>query len=466
MEVTLTEMLDAREARSRRQEALLRQYGAPLISFSMNIAGPVKDSPLLRRAFRAGMEQLEAGLRAWGLEVLSREEKLAVTGCEALYAVDGAAEKIKALCVSIEDSSPLGRLFDMDVLSPDGSKLDRETVGGGPRNCIVCGAEGRGCASRRIHAVPELQAATRRLIEEHFAMADREKAAALVTRALLDEVCVTPKPGLVDRANSGSHRDMDIFTFTASAAALTPYWARCVEIGQQTAGQPPEDTFRALRQAGQAAERAMFAATAGVNTHKGAIFTLGLLCGAIGRLWKPEEPCREPEVILEECAALAQAALEMDFAALRGGDRPHTAGERLYLAQGLTGIRGEAARGLPSVRDAALPALRGALEAGRSRNDAGAIALLHLIVAVEDTNMIARGGAEAARNARAACAALLERDALPGMEDIARLDREFIRQNLSPGGCADLLAAAFFLLSWQDAEESAGEISNNARGRK
>ncbi|MBD5169379.1 MAG: triphosphoribosyl-dephospho-CoA synthase CitG [Oscillibacter sp.] len=461
MEVTLTEMLDAREARSRRQEALLRQYGAPLISFSMNIAGPVKDSPLLRRAFRTGVGQLDAGLRAWGLEVLSREETLAVTGCEALYAVSGAAEKIKALCVSIEDGSPLGRLFDMDILSPDGSKLDRDAVGGGPRNCIVCGAKGRGCASRRIHAVPELQAATRRIIEEHFALADGEKVATLVTRALLDEVCVTPKPGLVDRANSGSHRDMDIFTFTASAAALTPYWARCVEIGRQTAGQPPEDTFRALRQAGQAAERAMFAATAGVNTHKGAIFTLGLLCGAIGRLWKPEGPCREPEVILEECAALARAALEADFAALRGGDSPHTAGERLYLAQGLTGIRGEAARGLPGVRNAALPALRGALEAGRSWNDAGAIALLHLIAAVEDTNMIARGGVEAARNAREACAALLERDALPGMEDIARLDREFIRQNLSPGGCADLLAAAFFLLSWQEAEESAGEISDN-----
>ncbi len=451
MEVTLTEMLDAREARARRQMDLLRRYAAPVISFSMNIAGPVKDSPLLRRAFRAGLGQLDAGLRAWGLTVLSREEKRAVTGCEALYAVGGAAERVKALCVSIEDGSPLGRLFDMDVLSPAGDKLDREAVGGGPRNCIVCGASGRGCASRRVHSVPELQAATRKIIEDHFAAADREKAAALVTRALLDEVCVTPKPGLVDRANSGSHRDMDIFTFTASAAALTPYWAKCMETGQRTACQPPQETFRALRQAGQSAERTMFAATGGVNTHKGAIFTLGLLCGAIGRLWKPEVPCREPESILEECAKLAQAALETDFTALRAGDSPSTAGERLYLARGLTGVRGEAARGLPGVRDAALPALRCALNAGRNRNDAGAIALLHLIARVEDTNLAARGGMEAAREARKACAALLEKTPLPDMESIARLDQAFIRQNLSPGGCADLLAAAFFLLSWQEA---------------
>ena len=190
---------------------------------------------------------------------------------------------MKALCVSIEDSTGLGRLFDMDVLAPDGRKLDREEVGGGSRNCIVCGAEGRGCASRRVHSVETLQKATLRIMEEHFAAADRETVAALATRALLEEVCITPKPGLVDRANNGSHRDMDLFTFLASAAALAPYWSRCMQIGQDTAKGTPSDTFQSLKQAGQGAERTMFAATGGVNTHKGAIFTLGTICGEIGR---------------------------------------------------------------------------------------------------------------------------------------------------------------------------------------
>lgn len=452
MEVTLEEMLRAREDRVRRQEAMLRRYGGPLISFSMNMPGPVKDSPLLRRAFRAGRAQLEAGLRAWSLPVLAQEERLASTGCEGLYAAAGPAEKVKELCVSIEEGSPLGRLWDMDVLSPGGSRLAREAVGGRPRGCMVCGKAGRGCASRRLHAVSELQEAARRILTSHFAAADRDCAAALATQALLEEVCVTPKPGLVDCANTGSHRDMDLFTFLRSASALTPYWARCVETGMETAAEPPGAAFQALRQAGRAAERTMFAATGGVNTHKGAIFTLGLLCGAAGRLWRPEGPCRDPERLLEQCAALARTPWEADFSPLRAGAPPSTAGERLYLSQGLTGIRGEAARGLPGVRDRALPALRRALAAGRSRNDAGAIALLHLIASVEDTNMTARGGPEAARAARTACAAVLEREALPSMETIAELDRDFIRQNLSPGGCADLLSAAFFLLSWQEAE--------------
>lgn len=448
-EVTLMEMLEARENRVCRQDALREKYGAPVVSFTLNIAGPAKDTPLIRRAFRWGQKQLEAGLTAAKLPVLERTERLAPTGCEALYAVNGTAREIKAACVSIEDGSPLGRLFDMDVLDADGRKLDREEVEGGPRNCIVCGATGKGCASRRVHSVEELQEATRRILEEHFAAADREAVSALATRALLDEVCTTPKPGLVDRANNGSHRDMDIFTFTASAAALAPYWGRCFQIGRETAELSPEGTFAALKKAGQGAERTMFGATGGVNTHKGAIFSLGTICGAVGRLWRAEAPCRDPEAILAECARMVSAAVEKDFAAL-SPDNARTAGERAYLEEGLIGVRGEAAKGFPGVLHTALPVLERALKSGRSKNDAGAIALLHLIARGTDTNMVSRGGPELAKKAAEGCVQLLECSPLPEMEEIARLDREFIRKNLSPGGCVDLLAAAFFLYNWRE----------------
>lgn len=448
-EVTLMEMLEAREDRVRAQDALREKYSVPVVSFTLNIAGPVKDSPLIRRAFRWGQNQLEAGLTAAKLPILERTEHLAPTGCEGLYAVDGTAQEVKNVCVSIEDGSPLGRLFDMDVLDADGRKLDREEVGGGPRNCIVCGAPGKGCASRRVHSVEELQGATRRILEEHFADADREAVSALATRALLDEVCTTPKPGLVDRANNGSHRDMDIFTFTASAAVLAPYWGECFQIGRGTAGLSPAETFAALKLAGQRAERTMFGATSGVNTHKGAIFTLGTICGAVGRRWRAEAPCRDPEAILAECAGMVSAAVEKDFAAL-SPDSARTAGERAYLERGLTGVRGEAAQGFPGVLHTALPVLECALESGRSINGAGAIALLHLIARGTDTNMVSRGGPELAKKAAEDCARLVERSPLPELEEITRLDREFIQENLSPGGCADLLAAAFFLYHWRE----------------
>lgn len=447
-EVTLEEVLEAREARVSRQERLLARYRAPVISFSMNIPGPVKDTPLIRRAFFAGRDALRAALRSAGLEALGVSETLAATGCELCCAVRADAPEVKRLCVAIEDADALGRLFDMDVLAPGGVRLDRESVRGGERNCIVCGAKGRGCASRRTHSVPELQAAARRILTEHFAESDRRAAAELVTRALLDEVYTTPKPGLVDRNNNGSHRDMDLAAFEKSAAALEPYWERCVGIGQDSAEEPPKLAFARLRAAGLDAERAMLAATGGVNTHKGAIFTLGVICGALGRLWRAEAPCRDAGAIARMCAALTKEAAGAAFAALSAHpETAGTAGERLYLRRGLRGVRGEAADGLPGVLETALPVLRRALGEGRSRNDAGVYALLALIARGTDTNMAARGGSAQAKAAAEEAAALLD-GGFPDMERVEALDRRFIARNLSPGGCADLLAAAYFLDLW------------------
>ena len=136
-EVTLTEMLEAREARVYRQQALMEQYGLPVISFSLNIAGPVKNGSVIRRAFREGMSRLSDTLQAERVEVERREEVDQPTGCEALLAVRGDARGIKLLCAELEDEDPLGRLFDMDVLSPDGVKLDREEFGYPDRKSVV-----------------------------------------------------------------------------------------------------------------------------------------------------------------------------------------------------------------------------------------------------------------------------------------------------------------------------------------
>ena len=446
-EVTLSEMLDAREARVFRQKALMEQYSLPVISFSLNIAGPVKNGPVIRRAFREGMSRLVDALQTARLDAVYQEEIDQVTGCEALLAVRGEARDIKRLCVELEDEDALGRLFDMDVLDPEGSKLDREGFGHPPRPCLVCGKAGKGCASRRLHSVGELQRATRTIFRDFFAQRDRDAIAGQAVRALLYEVCTTPKPGLVDRANNGSHRDMDVFTFVDSTAALLPYFRSAASIGQETAERPPGETFLRLRRAGLEAERAMLAATGGINTHKGAIFSLGTVCAAAGRLWTPESPWPSAEAILDECAAVSKEAVEADFTALQT-QAAQTKGQRFFLEHGLRGIRGELADGLPAVRTAGLPALEDALKAGASLEEAGSAALIRLITEVTDTNLVARGGMEgrqwAARAAAGLSGTVLAREALE------ELDREFIRRNLSPGGCADLLAITYFLYFCSD----------------
>lgn len=443
-EVTLQEMLDARDRRAEAQRRLLAERGLPLISFTMNIPGPVKNSPLYRRGFDEGLRQLERALDAAGIARLSPETLHAVTGNEYLCAVDAPAEAVKAICTRIEEEDPMGRLFDMDVIAPGGSKLARKEE----RRCLVCGAAGRGCASRRLHSLEELSAAVTRLLTEGLLAADAARVDSLATAALLDEVATTPKPGLVDRDNNGAHRDMTRETFENSAAALRGYWRGCFLTGAETAELPAAEAFARLRPLGMEAEKKMLAATGGVNTHKGAIFTLGTVCGALGRLWRADGPCTDPERIAAACAALSGGAVADDFAALEERGVARTAGEELYLISGLRGIRGEVAAGLPAVLQTGLPVLEDCLSVGMSRNDAGVIALLHLIARGEDTNMIKRGGAALAAETARRMREALEENSRPSMELVRAWDAYFIENRLSPGGCADLLAVSFFLHDW------------------
>ena len=442
VEVTLAQVLSAREARVATQQKLLERYHNPLICFTMNIPGPVKNSPAIQRAFFYGCEALSS---IFSTAILYTEHSVEDTGCQAFYAVDLPPLEAKRRCVELEDAAPLGRLFDLDVLTGEGEKLERSCLGNPQRSCMVCGAPGRGCASRRTHSVAELQTATEQLLRDHFAPLDAERTAALAVQSLLDEVDTTPKPGLVDRNNTGSHWDMDHSTFCASALALRSYFSTCVTLGQETAALEPEKTFARLRQAGLQAEAAMYTATGGVNTHKGIIYSMGILCGALGRLWTAGNPIPETEILLQSAADLSAAAVSADFSRIRRSGVCSTAGETLYRLQGLTGIRGQVAQGFPAVAEIGLPRYRAALAAGFSPNDAGAAALVHLIAAVEDTNLHRRGGAEGSRFAAGAAKAVLAHAPLPTADQIQMLDEAFIARNLSPGGCADLLAITYFL---------------------
>lgn len=394
------------------QKTLLEQFNCPLICFTMNIAGPVKTSPLIKWGFQAGLNAL---LRAVP-NIKNQQVRYLPTGCEAYLSVEMPAARLKDICVQIEEATPLGRLFDMDVLDLSGQKLQRKTE----RGCLVCGRPGRACAAGRLHSVEVLQNTTQQIL-----------AAELAVQSLLDEANTTPKPGLVDRRNNGSHKDMCLETFVNSANALRPYFSECVAIGQQTAGQSAQDTFLLLRQAGIRAEKTMLEATGGVNTHKGAIFTLGILCGCVGRHSDP---------ILSDAALMGKEA-EKDFLLTN----TNTAGERLFLQKKLRGIRGEVADGLPSVTNIGLPMLHQALQQGLTEEQAAACTLLYLIAHVEDTNLYHRGGEEGAQFAKQAVQALLMHDSFPSEEMIQKLDDAFVERNLSPGGCADLLAATLFL---------------------
>ena len=178
---------------------------------------------------------------------------------------------------------------------------------------------------------------------------------------MLTEVNLSPKPGLVDRLNCGAHKDMSLTDFHRSALAIQAWLPRFIEYGACSAKMPADAVLTGLRPLGMACEADMFRATAGVNTHKGSIFSLGLLCAAIGRLHQQQQPIT-PETICTTAAHFCRGLTERE---LRNNNQQLTAGQRLYQQLGLTGARGEAEAGYPLVIRHALPHYRDLLAEGR-----------------------------------------------------------------------------------------------------
>ena len=448
-EVSLLEMLDARERRVHHQQQLLEQYHKPLICFTMNIAGPVKDSPLIRRGFARGQQLLRQQLFRAGLTPLHTDSRCEATGCEAFYVLDADPLTIKKFTTDIEDATPLGRLFDMDVLRPDGVKVDRQELHLEGRRCLICGGPAKACSSRRIHTVAELQAKTNDILTETMDAWDAATAAQQAIRALLYEVTTTPKPGLVDRRNSGSHTDMDSFTFMSSAASLYSYFEACAKAGRETSDRPAPETFAALRPLGCEAEGEMLEATGGVNTHKGAIFSIGIVCAALGRLERAQ--WADPARVLAEAAAMTKGLTAQDFAGITA-ENAVTAGQKLFVQYGITGVRGQVEAGLPAVLNYGLPALEAGIAKGYDFNRAGCGALLSILAHSTDTNIIARSSRERQLALVDELTALLEKTPYPDETTLAALDDRFIAENLSPGGSADLLALTYFLYFFKTEE--------------
>ena len=447
--VSLIQMLDARERRVQHQQALLEQYHKPLISFTMNIAGPVKDSPLIRRGFERGQRLLHQQFLRAKLTPLHQDVSREVTGCEAFYVLDADPLAIKKFTTDVEDATPLGRLFDMDVICPDGRKVDREELALEGRRCLICGGPAKVCSSRRVHTVAELQAKTRDILTETLDAWDAATIAQQAVRAILYEVTTTPKPGLVDRRNSGSHTDMDSFTFMDSAASLYPYFEACAKAGRETMDRPAPETFASLRPLGCEAEGEMLDATGGVNTHKGAIFSIGIVCAALGRLdralWS------DPERVLAEAAAMAAGLTEQDFAGITA-ENAVTAGQKLFVQYGITGVRGQVEAGFPAVREFGLPALEQGIAQGYAVNRAGCGALLAILAHSTDTNIIARSSRERQLRLTEELLALLKTTPYPDEETLIALDDCFIAERLSPGGSADLLALTYLLYFFKTEE--------------
>lgn len=281
----------------------------------------------------------------------------------------------------------------------------------------------------------------------------------MAARSLEGEARLTPKPGLVDSANTGAHKDMNLKTFLVSAEALEPYFIEYAAAGMRLGPNNAASLAAEVRHIGIGAEKAMFEATGGINTHKGANFTFALVLAACGALisegtelpFTAEDSKRALTLVSDMGAALLDHDMRelLGRTSATGGTASLTNGEQVYLKQGLKGIRGEAAQGYPLLGQVFLPYVRSvrsefATEEGTSTTLLRA--LVKLMAQLDDTNVVHRGGMEALERHLAHCKELDAAD-LNAKELVAALDAyndELVAANVSPGGAADLLSLGIF----------------------
>jgi triphosphoribosyl-dephospho-CoA synthase len=257
-----------------------------------------------------------------------------------------------------------------------------------------------------------------------------------VVGALIDEVTLAPKPGLVDIRSRGAHHDLDWKLMCQSALALQPCFVELARAGIET--RPLPELRERIGAIGRDGEARMMEATHGVNTHRGAIWALGLLVTAAAR--EPDDLAADAIV-----ARAGEIARIVDrHAPLQTGHK----GEQACVDYNVGGARGQAQAGFPHVVQVALPELVRSRQRGDSETAARLNALLAVMASLDDTCVLARGGRRALAEMQGGARRVLAQGgaaALGGRRHLKALDRRLVELHVSPGGAADLLAATLFL---------------------
>jgi triphosphoribosyl-dephospho-CoA synthase len=276
----------------------------------------------------------------------------------------------------------------------------------------------------------------------------------LAKQALIDEVMLTPKPGLVDRLNTGSHTDLSVQLMLRSACCLAPYFS---QMAQAAAGQPIGIPLReTVGNIGRQAECAMMAETSGINTHRGAIWALGLLSAAATAM------SSEPKTATRLCTTAGQLARLADQFA------PNTfsKGKKASNQYGVKGAKQQAQMGFPAITQHALPTLRLSRLRNHSETAARLNAFLSITANLTDTCVLNRAGLAGQTLLQATSSAILAQGGVstpPGYRMLKQLDKKMIALNASPGGAADLLAATLFI-DWVEHSELSKQSGGSNHG--
>ncbi|MEC9484565.1 MAG: citrate lyase holo-[acyl-carrier protein] synthase [Candidatus Izemoplasma sp.] len=392
------DILSAREARSHHIQRVMTAFpNKTCVVLKLNMVGPDKNPKAFQWIITYYHIQLQTQFNS---HIIRHSYHESVDGNYFLYIVKRDPKLVKDHMVALEDDSALGRLIDIDVYHQH--PLTRKR----PRQCIICDDLAHHCVRSQAHSVEDVRSIMTSIM--HNALT--AYMTHITIESMIEEVNLYPCFGLVSNKDAGCHKDMNSDTFLASIRALKPFIKAYLE----------EDDSKKLKAIGLNAEKAMFEATEGINTHKGLIFLLGIFLPVLKQAIVSGHSIAH---FHNNLTTLANSIVGDYYNNLK---LPQTAGDRSYIDYQTKGVRGIALDGFDVV-----------LNQPPFNTDYDR--LLYFMANIDDTTIIHKTSYETLKRVKKEIKALIEQGGYP--HNHARynaLSNTYKKAGISPGGSADL----------------------------
>ncbi len=451
----IEQLLQVREMRLQ-QKLDMVSSGYHLVSLQLNIPGLPKSNDVLKQFINRTDEAFQYFFKSRSILCTWEERKLIddIAGDAVIYLFDKtliSSADLKELTEEFESSYSLGRIVDLDVINSEGQAVSS----GRAKACFVCSDVAEVCRKTNRHSIEQVRYAMLLAIKNDLrdtrAKALIRKVSSCAVNALLLEVSLSPKPGLVCRYSTGAHSDMDYITFLNSVSVLSPYFLEIGELAQHFKAKGVSKALSLIREVGLRMERQMLMATQGVNTHKGAIFLLAISSFAVIQTIL-KHGAFKCDVFMSKIQEITRGIVQHELC-IANDNMKLSHGQQCFRRYGLqaAGARGEAEQGLPTVLNYALPYLNNQWsESLCTLSDAELKSvlvpvLLKIITVNSDTNVLYRHDKQVLDLLKSKA-----QEALNAWENgEERCYMELVRwcneRKISPGGSADLLAVTLML---------------------
>ena len=440
----INKFLQDREDRVFFQQNLISKYNLPLLTVRTNYPGENKRELIADNIAQIISSEIEI---IFNKKIIHKDIIENLEGKIYLFIIDDNLKNIKLESISLEENHILGRCVDIDVYDIDGNGLSRSLFNLGKRKCMLCNELAFICGRTMKHSHSEIKEfITNQYIKYQEFLKKQEKIASILSdialEAMIYEVSSYPSFGLVSPLTQGAHNDMDFFTFLDSSFAIKDGLKSMAKIAYSSI--PLDIAFKHLREIGKKTEKNMFVATNNINTHKGMIFLLGVVVSATARaLYEQKEFCDIQDIIKNMTKDILKDFENIDI------NKALTHGEKLFLKYGFTGIRGEIKNGLEVVFNGSIKVFKETLEKTNSTNLASVQTLIFLMGKVMDSTIVYRHDFETLESVKQEMQNLYNNGGIFIQNRdfiLSEIEKRYIANRISPGGCADLLAITIFFV--------------------